>query len=58
MQDWIDKEERMRMIDIVQSYDVMDSEQFHVAKHIVEELENNPEYELLLEEPQKSVENN
>ena len=36
----------------------MDSEQFHVAKHIVEELERNPDMVLLEEEPPKQVENN
>ena len=46
------------MIDIVQSYDVMDSDQFHVAKQIVDELEKNPDYELLIEEPPQSAENN
>ena len=58
MQDYINEKERMRMIDIVQSYDVMDSEQFHVAKQIVDELEKNPDYELLIEEPPQSTENN
>ena len=36
----------------------MDSEQFHVAKHIVEELERNPDMVLLEEEPPKQVEDN
>jgi len=34
------------MNDVIQSYDVMESEQFHIAKSIAEVLEKKPEFEL------------
>ena len=49
-QDYIDEEERLRMNDVIQSYDVMDSEQFHIAKSIAEELEKNPDFELIIDD--------
>ena len=46
------------MNDVIQSYDVMESEQFHIAKSIAEELEKNSKFELQIDDSKPAQQNN
>ena len=47
----INKDERMRMIDITQSYNIFDSTNFKTTKLVQDKIENNPEYDLTQKNP-------
>lgn len=46
-QQLVDKETRMRMVDITQSYNILDSQMFKSTKLVQEKIEENEQYNLL-----------